>query len=86
MKDWKALKSSVLRLVVRLPRISLPSKKRHTSGTMDVPLGCWAAASSMAVMRFSLASERSWPTGSCEPVKIMGLESPLIMYERAEAE
>ena len=40
----------------------------HTSGTIAVPSGFFAAAISIAVMRFSFPSVRKVPIGSWEPV------------------
>ena len=45
----------------------------HTSGTIAVPSGFFAAAISIAVMRFSFPSVRKVPIGSWEPVRITGL-------------
>ena len=51
-----------------MPRIKWFSKKIQTSGTIAVPSGCFAAAISIDVIRFSFPSVRNVPIGSWEPV------------------
>ena len=85
MDDVNALKCSALIFVVRLPRYNLYSKYRHTS-RMTGASSFRSDAIWMAVMRFSLASVRKSPMGSCDPVNTTGLSRFSSIKLSAEAE
>ena len=62
--EWKALKSSELTLIDRLPLNNLELKNILTSGTRAWPSLSLAEAISTAEIRFSLPSVRGTPIGS----------------------
>ena len=63
---------------------ALASQAMQTSDTTGLPFS-FAAAISMAVIRFSFPSVRMVPIGSCEPVRITGLPRFSSMKLNAEA-